>query len=736
MDAQPGGLGAQHRLGLDPLIVTETFFAQNWYRVAALRPRLAAHVVVERHRYGGQPWYVLLDRLSGRVHRMSPASFLFAVRLDGVRTVDDVWQQTAAELDDDAPGQPAVLQILMQLHAADLLSGDMPPDAAELLSRRDRMGRQLLTRNLRSPMSIQVPLFDPDRFLSGTLRVVQPLLGPVGGVLWLLLVVAGAVTAGQHWDELTGNLLDRLLGTQGLLAMALCYPVLKILHELGHGWMAKRFGCEVREMGVMLLVMIPVPYVDASASAALRNKWQRAAVAFAGIAVELGLAAAATLVWAAAEPGLLRAVAFNVMVIGSLSTLVVNGNPLLRFDGYYVLSDVLEVPNLAQRGSQFWGYVLNRFVLGVPNLRPSSATMRERFIFALYTPAALAYRLSVSAGIALYVATHYFILGVALAVVMLATTVAWPVLRTIGRIVASPLYARCRARATGLTFAGIAAVVLPLALVPAPLHSTGDGVVWLPREAFVRAGADGFVQSVTAAGAQVPAGALLVALAYPLADARLEVERARVDELRAKYETEWVTDRIAAAVTGFELSQQEAVLNREQQRQARMTVTAGTSGAFSPIRPTGDLEGRFVKEGEVLGYVVPPGGELVRVLVPQVDIALMQERLVRVSILLPDSRTTVASSVLRAVPGGDSDLPSEALATSNGGSIVTDPRDTKTMRAFERHFQFDLSLPATAAVRAAGLGSKVLVRFDYAWEPVASMVYRRVRQGLLGRFNT
>ena len=327
------------------------FFTAQWFRIAGLKPRLLDHVLVERHRYGRQTWYAMHDRLSGRVHRVTPAAFLFAVRMDGRRTVDELWQELVHEMDADAPGQEAVLQLLVQLHAADLLAGDVPPDAVELLRRHSRQSRSVLTRNLRSPMSLQIPLFDPESMLNRLLPFVKPLLGWAGCALWLALIVAGGVSAAQHWDELTTNVLDRVLASQGLLALLLCYPVMKALHELGHGIVAKRFGCEVREIGVMLLVLFPVPYVDASNSAALPSKWQRAAVAAAGIAVELALAAIGSLVWANAEPGLLRAVAFNVMLIGGVSTLLVNGNPLLRFDGYYVLADLLNVPNLAQRGN-------------------------------------------------------------------------------------------------------------------------------------------------------------------------------------------------------------------------------------------------------------------------------------------------------------------------------------------------------------------------------------------------
>ena len=716
--------------------MSTAFFTQSWYRVAGLRPRILGHVKVERHRYGRQAWYALHDPLAGRVHRVTPAAYLFAVRMDGRRTVDEIWQELVAEMDANAPGQEAVVQLLMQLHSADLLGGDIPPDASELLSRRDRLSRSLWTRNLRSPLSMQFPLLEPDRFLTRTMPLLRPFLGWWGLMAWLALVTTGMVIAVQNWGELTDNVLERVLAGQGLFALVLCYPVIKMLHELGHGYAAKRFGCEVREMGLMLLVLFPVPYVDASASAALPGKWQRAGVAAAGIMVELALASIAALVWVAAEPGLLRAVAFNVMLIGGASTLVVNGNPLLRFDGYYVLSDVLEVPNMAQRGTRYLGHIMNRYVFGVPGMRAFPASAYERLVLAIYAPVSWTYRMVVLIGIALFVSAHYFVLGVAAAVVSLSTGLVWPLAKALWKVATAPLYRGCRGRASGLTFGGIAAAAALLLAVPAPVHSTAEGVIWIPPDAAVRAGTDGFVREVRAApGAVVEKGSALFVLEHPIAEARMLVSAAKVDELAARYAAEWVTDRVTAEATKFELEQERAALAREQVRIGRHVIASPAQGVFNAVRAAEGMAGRFVKEGEIVGYVTPVSGRIARVVVPQADIGLVRERLTSVAIRLADRRTDLASAIVRAVPAGREELPSQALSSANGGAVSADPRDSKGLRTFERHFQFDVALPDDPAVAAAGFGSRVFVRFGYAWEPIGTMVYRRVRQVMLSRFD-
>src|SRR5262249_37075249 len=152
----------------------------------------------------------------------------------------------------------------------------------------------------------------------------------------------------------------------------------KALHELGHGYATKSCGGEVHEMGIMFLVFLPLPYVDASAAAGFRGKWRRASVGAAGMMVEIFVAALALFVWLAVEPGPVRALAFSVMITAGVTTILFNGNPLLRYDGYYILADLLEIPNLAIRGARYWGHLINRYVFGTEGTADFASTLGER----------------------------------------------------------------------------------------------------------------------------------------------------------------------------------------------------------------------------------------------------------------------------------------------------------------------------------------------------------------------
>jgi putative peptide zinc metalloprotease protein len=687
-----------------------------------------------RHRYRGQAWYVLHDGLTGQAHRLSPAAYLFVARMDGRRSIDELWSATVKTLEEDAPTQDEALHLFGQLHAADTLTCDVPPDVAELIERNARYRHSRLKQTLLSPMFIRVPLFDPDRFLARTLVWVRPLFGWLGILLWIAAVVPALLLALVHWADLTQNLSDRMLAADNLLLMSLVYPVVKALHELGHGYASKAFGGGVHETGVMFMMGVPTPYVDASAATAFRNKYHRILVGAAGMLVELFLAAIALYVWLMVEPGLLRAIAFNVMVIAGVSTIVFNGNPLMRYDGYYMLVDLIEMPNLAARANRYWGHLVDKYAFGAKDLEAPPLQPGERLWLVAYAPASFIYRLIVQLGIALYLAGTYLIVGVVLALWTLASGVLVPLWKGLAHVATSPRLSGHRLRAVALT-GGLTAAVLALMLfIPLPLHTVSEGVVWLPESAILRAGTDGFVERVLLApGSAVAAGAPVVESDEPELRARLRVDRAHVTELESQLATQQFTDLAEAEITRVELAQARAELALATERADRLLARSAADGTLA-VAKVDDLPGRFLREGDVIGYVLPAASNVVRVTVPQDDIALVRQHVRRVEVKLADALGASYDAVVsREVPAGRNDLPSKALGAGGGGTAAVDPRDNEGRRTLQRVFQLDLVL--SADIPGETFGGRAYVRFDHDWEPLAAQLYRRVRQLLLSRLS-
>lgn len=714
--------------------MSETFFSQQWYRVANLKPRLRGHAEIHRHRYRGQVRYVLQDHASGRMHLFTPAAYQFIGMMDGERSVNALWQAVAADLAGDAPTQDEAIHLLSQLHAADMLQCDVPPDAAELFERFGKQSRAIRRRNLWNPLSIRIPLWDPDRFLGDTLPLVRPLLGWAGVLVWLAVVVPALVLAGMHWPELAGNLSDRVLAAHNLALLWLTYPFIKALHELGHGYATKAGGGEVHDLGIMLLVFTPIPYVDASAATALRSKWHRAAVGAMGMLVETFLAALAMYLWVSVEPGLIRSIAFNVILIAGVSTVLFNGNPLLRYDGYYVLADLVEIPNLATRSARFWGYLVQRYAFGLKEPGELFGGMGERLWLACYGAASFVYRLLVLFAIVLFVAGEFFVVGVLIAIWGLAMSLVVPTGKAIGRLLKNPRLQRKRPRAVLVTLAVGIGVVALLLLIPAPLRTTAEGVVWLPDKALVRAGTNGFLRRLLVdPGEVVQAGEALVESEDAVLSAELRVYAARVAELEVRLAAQRFADRVQAEITRQELEREQASLRRLQERSDQLVAGAESDGTFVVPQPE-DLPGRFVRKGEVLGYITQAAPRIARVVVEQDDVELVRERLLDVQLRLADRiAETYPTRVVREVPGAADQLPSPVLGTAGGGQIAMDPRDPKGNKTLERLFQLDLELPQD--IERVSLGSRVYVRFDHTPEPLGVQWYRRLRQLLLARFN-
>ena len=712
----------------------KSFLSPSWYRVTALKLRLRAHARFHRTIFRGQVWYVLQDRTSGRFHRFSPEAHLLVGLMDGRRTLEEVWTTASAKLGDDALTQDEVIRLLGQLHAADVLFGDIPPDIGELADRGRRQRRKRLMAGLLNPLAIRVPLLDPDEFLNATAPIARLIFSGLGATLFLLLVGYALLLAGQNWEGLSGDITDRVLAAENILLLLITYPLVKVVHELGHAWAVKRWGGEVHEIGVMLLVFMPVPYVDASDSMSFASKWRRAVVGGAGILVELALASLAMIVWVNAEPGLVRAFAFSVMLICGISTVLFNGNPLLRFDGYYVLSDLIEIPNLAARANNHIGYLVQRHAFGVRSAEPVAMAPGEAPWLFCYAIASFFYRMLVAFAIALLVGTQFFVIGVLIAIWSIVLMAVVPLFKWLRFLVTSPALRRHRGRAFAVTGGALAIGFGLVFVLPLPNATMAEGVVWVRGEAAIFSGAEGVVVALLAApNSDVAAEAPLLRLEDPALGARARMLTARVAELEAHHAMRDVSDPVRARVTLEELTLARADLAAAEERLALLTIRARTEGRLTLRRPE-ELLGRFIRKGELIGHVVRHDDPVIRVAVPEneADLVLQGTRgiAVRAASLRAEARP---ARVERIGARLEDSVPSPALSVQGGGSIALDPTDPAHQRTIGRFLHMDLVFDG-AAQAAPRFGERVHVRFAHEAEPVANRLWRGLRQVFLRHF--
>ncbi|MCK5913218.1 MAG: HlyD family efflux transporter periplasmic adaptor subunit, partial [Desulfuromusa sp.] len=683
-----------------------------------------------RHVYRGQAWYVLRNRLNGKNHRFNQAAYALIGQMDGQRTVQQIWDNSATTPTQTVPAQDEVIRLLGRLHDADLIQGNILPSTTEMFRQVENEQKQGWKQRVANPFSLRFPLFDPERLLEKCQGLTQLLFTRTIFVLWLIIVLSAVTSALVNWSDLSASMVNQLRSPGNLLLLWLLYPLIKILHELGHALAVKKWGGEVHEMGIILLALTPIPYVDATASASFPEKRQRIIVAAMGMMVELLLASIALFIWLNVETGLISSLAYNVMLIGGISTLLFNGNPLLRYDGYYILADLIEIPNLGQRSTRYLGYLLQRILLRNHNSESPVTAPGEAVWFAVYGPLSFCYRILVLIGLVWLVSSRFFFIGVLIALWGVISLMIIPAVRSLSQFLNSPT---ARNRRTQLILAGSGITLLAALLLfvfPLPLWTSTQGIIWLPEQALIRAGTDCEVVKVLVPNEQtVSKNQPLVSGADPFLAVEIAVYQAQLAELYARYNAQPLQERVKRKMLLDEIQLLKGDLQQTQEKEEKLLVRSPAAGKFILIDDQ-NLPGHFIRQGELLGYIIADHRPTIRTMINQNDIGLIREQVTGVEVRLAEqTNKTLQARIQRIVPAAELQLPSAALGTMGGGVIPVDLSDPDGLRALESHFQLDLSLPDE--IKNPHIGERVYVRFEHGRMPLAMQLYRSLRQLLL-----
>ena len=754
----------------------------QWFRLADLRPQLHSAVRHDRMVVRGQVWQTLVAADGRRSFRLNAAAWSAVARCDGQHTVQQLWAAAQAEHGSNAPTQDGWLQMLSQLHTAGLLSFDRRPDFGDAAAASSGLAwasagvapqpqQPHQSQQPQQPQQRQhllawrVSLGNPDALLARLAGPAQvaggapSMLTRLGLLMWLLLMAWAAVTALLHAGELARQLRPLMSAPSNWGLAWLAYPLMKLLHEGAHGWVARRCGAVVADWGVTWLMFMPVPYVDASAASALPRRRQRLAVSAAGIAMELSLAALACIVALNVQAGAVRDGALLVFYLALGSSLLVNANPLLRFDGYHMLCDAFGLPNLALRSHRHWLQLGQRHLLRSPERQAAATAPGEAPWLWLYAPAALVMRWLVAAAVVLWLGSWSQPLGQLALALFAWTLLLAPALRLLrwlhregGRLMlqagrggqfarAAPAGWLSRAAPDGLLsraapavpLALLAAAALAVAFWPLPVSSVAQGVLWLPEHALVRAQTSGFVTDVWVADGQtVQAGDPVLTLRAPALQAEAERLQGRLLHLQAEQEGALRTDAAAAAAAAHALQAAQAEWAQTQQRLQRLTVRAQAAGLIA-ISHSADLPGRYVQRGQLLAHVITGQAGIVKLALAQDQAARLPAQAGLVQVLAADdSSTPRVGRWLGAATGALAQLPSAALGSRSGGRIGVDVADPAGLRPLQAVVLGEVQLQGGAA---SHIGQRVLVRFEQGHAPLLVQAARAGQQLLLRHFN-
>ena len=714
------------------MVKERSLFSESWHRVAQQRIRLRPSVSVHKQYFRGELWYVAHDIYGDQYFRFRPEAWDFIARLDGTKTVEAIWEDRVGQNNNKAPGQDEVIQMLSQLYTGNLIISDVPADVVQLFERfKKRKAREWKAR-IFGIFFLRLSLIDPDNFLNRTLPVVRPFLSVVGALLWLTVFVYSMIVVFSNWDQISSQSAG-VFDPSNLPLLYLSFAFAKLLHEMGHAYAVKCFGGEVHRMGLTLLVFTPVPFVDATAAWAFRERWKRVWVGSAGMISELFLAGLAVFVWMNTGPGLVNGIAYNLMIVASVSTLLFNLNPLLRFDGYYILSDMTDSPNLQPRSVQQWYYWIERYAFGSKLARSPSTSLSDSIWLGLFGISSWVYRIFITFTIILFVADKFFGLGFLAAVLTIIGFIIVPLYKGISYLLTGPRIEQVRTRAWLVTGGFLAALVVLLGIIPFPNHFRAPGVVKLGNSKYLITESAGTVTHLPANSRSIKAGQLLLQMENPeleLEILNLRAELAHIEAMLRKSMTYAPVD-IAPLV-----EQRRSVLVKLQdleKRQAALSMKAPVDGRLI-LFGEHQFDDRWLSRGTVIGELLSGDVWEFLAVVSQEDASkLFDEGTTGLEIRFrgSSSRVFTPERVL-LVPGEQSFLPSAALGWPAGGSVRIDESDSSGLRAYEPYFLVVGYLPKDTE----GLwhGRTGVGRFDVPAEPLLFQGIQRLRQLLQRRF--
>ncbi|QDU26105.1 Putative peptide zinc metalloprotease protein YydH [Anatilimnocola aggregata] len=721
-----------------------------------MRPDLQAR----RHRYRGQTFWVIKEPVGLNYFRFHEEEYAILCMLDGLTSLETIKEQFESQFAPQKITYTDLLQFVGMLHRSGLVISESPGQGRALKKRRDEKKHREFMGKLANVFALRFRGVDPERFLNWLYKYTWWFFTWTALFINLGIGLAALSLVVVQFDQFTARLpaFHEFFGPRNWFILAIVMGTVKVLHEFGHGLSCKHFGGECHELGAMLLVFTPALYCNVSDSWMLPNKWARAAIGAAGMYVELVLASIATFIWWFSAPGLLNHVALSVMFICSVSTVVFNGNPLLRFDGYYILMDLLEIPNLQQKAKE----VLKRFMidlcLGIEQAENPFLPQGNRFIFGLYTVASALYRWVVVFSILFFLNSVFEPYGLKIIGQLIALSgffglVVQPIWGIAKFFYTPGRMHKVKKERVIATACVVVAVVAAIFFVPLPYSVTSTFEVQAHDAAQVFSAEAGQVAEVfVKPGAKVQKDQPLLRLHNP--DLELELKRLEgrylaAKEARENLNTLRFTD--SAAVDQLETAEEVLAAARKQfedkQREYdRLTIRAPRAGIVIPP-PTREAKAEESRDrlaswtghpfqAKNQGAPIMPTDLICQIGDPQdleavlivdqayIDLVRSGPEPDKVRLLLDSYTRRAYESYVAEIGANEMKAVNPALSSRVGGRLetVTDPSGaTRPLSS-----SYPVRAPLKDLDGDIQVGMQGQARIYTGWQPISSRVYRYV----------
>lgn len=521
---------------------------------------------------------------------------------------------------------------------------------------------------------VRIPLVKPADFLERTLPNVAWIWSRGAVMLFAFMALTGLFLVSRQWDSFMASFMY-FFSWQGLIAYGLGLFAVKILHELGHAYTATRFGCRVPSMGISLLVMMPVLYTDTTGAWRLKSRKNRLMIDCAGVSAELMVASVATLLWVALPDGMMRSVAFVLATTSWVLSLGINLNPFMRFDGYYVLSDLLGVPNLQPRAFALGRWRLRELLFDLGDAPPEDVPQKLRRGLIVYAWITWIYRLILFLGIAFLVYHLFFkLLGIILFAIEMVVFIGRPIIQEMAVWVA--MKERILQTARGRRWPWIVGTVVVLCLLPLDRHISAPAVLSPIGVAPIVSGDPARIDKMWVRnGQQVAAGAPLMTLFAPELENAAAATRVRIAQLQLQYDRAGADreDMSNHAVIERELKRERDALAGLDTRKDRLVLRAPLAGIVTDIGSDVHV-GRWLGGSEILANIVTPNDYDVQAFVAEADMARLgpgaEGRFIANDAVLASRAVKLVERSANAISTLDQPL----LASVHGGDIAVDEK--------------------------------------------------------------
>ncbi|MBX2879479.1 MAG: biotin/lipoyl-binding protein [Granulosicoccus sp.] len=678
-------------------------------------PRVSPDCIVQYCTVRSKPWVVLNNRLSGRYIRLPEDLWFCILKFDGNISLQDWLVRYQEQFE-----KKVLLESLYALQRLKLLSG--LPELNSSFEKKPGF----------NPLFFRIPLFNPSQLLNRVACATSK-VGWVATVLFVLALFAVAllITIVNAYS-LREQLVEQLI-SPSLWQFALIYPVMKLLHELSHAVVLRRAGQIVPEAGLSMMVLMPLPYVDVSRVWSLGSRGHRIAVTIAGSVSDLSLASIGIMIWHLSDPGVFSELGLTMTILGLATVILFNANPLLKFDGYYLLEDSLDCPGLYRRSGEYCRYICKRYILRIKDVTIPAVEKTERFWLLVYGVCSIIYRYFIVLVITIYLINQLRLLGLFLSLFALVPLFLKPIVTYVKYLFCSPELDSRRLGVMTKSLAVLSCLICILCLVPLSSSTRTQGIVWVPEQAQLYADESGSLTEILAtSGQSVSEGQAIFRLSSPELEIQLQRKQSELALARLDKASIYQASKPGYTSSSVQIEQLQREFDEIQVRLDHLLVRSPATGriAYDHSRIA---KGLYIEKGEVLAHLVDTRSLIVKAVVAQSAMSRLSSGIERIHVRLAQNMFEAQEAIVNFhVPSGNNSLPSAALK-GHGFWQSTPNEDEFGAISEQRVFHLELGLDneSPGGPSVITIGTRAFVTLTHTPETLIGRWWRGSRQILI-----